>query len=89
MSINTRTGRDTTHLRAGIAERLTVIQTHVVRAREGNPQAWHLVTRRDAPQLTSALDETLAYLDKCEDIGITPTACDLRSLIAAALEVTT
>lgn len=75
MSINTRTGRDTTRLRAATTARLTTIR------------AQRFLLQND-PGPLDALDETLAYLDKCEDIGITPTACDLRRLIANALEVT-
>ena len=75
MSINTQSGRDTTRLRAAINRELTVIRE------------MRFLVQND-PRPLDALDETLAYLDKCEDIGITPTACDLRRLIAAALEVT-
>lgn len=74
LSINTKTGRPNAALREGIAARLAEIEDYF--------------DVNDAVKMHSALADVLAYMDECEQVGITPHLADLRSLIAAALGVT-
>lgn len=72
MSINTRTGRTDTSVRADNASRLVEI-------RDTSPATTVI------PALVNALESVIDYVDRCEESGITMQPGDIRRLVAAAL----
>lgn len=84
MSINTKTGRPNAAVREGIADRILDLRSRIY-----DPMVTYKEQATgDVPQVLTALDDVLAYMNECDQVGITPHSADVLSLVAAALGVT-